>query len=314
MYLAVDGGGSKIHALVFDADLHMLRQGCSGGVNTTQNAPESVLMHIRACLDQVLSGIPAIEEAFVIFVGDKTLFAQELKSRVSVGSLHFYDEAKAGLLAGSGRTEGLLALSGTGSDVFYLGKQDRQIVGGWGIVLGDQGSGTWIGLQAIRRVIRALDGWGPNTLLTPLLLSHFDATDAPRRIISAVHGEPAPFPVIAGLVPIVADAARQGDPQALKIFADAGLALGKQMLTLLSHLAEVPEPLITLCGGAWKAHPLMFETFCQTVQEVYPQIVIQRPWFEHVLAGPMELLLRQGLSREEARARLQSAFPKEVLS
>ena len=314
MYLAVDGGGSKIKALVFDTDFHLIRQGRSGGVNTTQNDAESILVHIRDCLDQALVGISSIDEAFVTFVGDKALFARELNARVPVGDLHIYNEAQAGLLAGSGRTEGLLAISGTGSDVFYIGAEERKIVGGWGIVLGDQGSGTWIGLQAIRRVIRNLDGWGPDTLLTPLMLSHFNAEDEPRRIIGAVHNAPAPFPVIASLVPVVAEAAGQGDAAALEIFAEAGCALGQQMVTLLSRLDVVPEPIITLCGGAWKAHPLMFETFCQTVQAQYPQMTVQRPWFEHVLAGSMELLLRQGFSREQARERLIQAFPEEVLS
>ena len=314
MYLAVDGGGSKIIALVFDTDFRLLRQGRSGGVNTTQNDQKSILAHIRECLDQVLVGIPSIDEAFVTFVGDKALFARELTARVPVGELHIYNEAQAGLLAGSGRTEGFLVISGTGSDAFYVDAEKREIVGGWGIVLGDQGSGTWIGLQAVRRVIRNLDGWGPDTLLTPLILSHFHAEDEPRRMVGAVYNAPAPFPVIAALTPIVAEAARQGDPTALDIFSEAGHALGLQMVTLLSRFDTMPEPLITLCGGAWKGHPIMFDAFCRTVQELYPQMTIQRPWFEHVLAGPMELLLRQGLTREEAHARLIQAFPEEVLS
>lgn len=314
MYLAVDGGGSKIKALVFDAQLHKIGQGRSGGVNATQNDPESILAHVRACLDEALAGIRHIDEAFVTFVGDRTLFAQELQARVSVGELHFLDEARAGLLAGVGRSDGLLAISGTGSDVFYLSPDSRNIVGGWGIVLGDQGSGTWIGLQAVRSVIRALDGWGPETLLTPLVLKHFHAEDEPRQIIGAVYQAPAPFPVIAALTPLVGEAARQGDPEALRIFTEAGVALGRQMLSLLQRLDEVPDVPITLCGGAWKAHPQMLKSFSQTVQVVHPHMVIARPWFEHVLAGPMAYLLRNGKTPEEARCLLAQAFPEEVIS
>ncbi len=312
MFLSVDGGGTKLRAILFDSDLKICGEGRSGGVNTTQNDPASVLVHIRECLDQVLPSVSMIKEAFVIFVGDKKLFEQELRSRVQVERITFFDEPTAGLIAGCGKYQGLIAISGTGSDVFYVGPDHRSIVGGWGIVLGDQGSGTWIGLKALRLVIRSLDDWGHDTLMTPLFLKHFEAEENPRKIVGAVYGAPAPFPVVARLVPLVAQAAEAGDPYALALFEDAGRVLGRQMLTLLDR-EHPPETEITLCGGCWKAHPLMYESFRNTVLEQYPKMQIHRPWFEHVMAGPMEYLLKNGHSREEARSILKASFPKEVI-
>ena len=321
MFLTVDGGGSKLTCLLFDENLRTLGFGRSGGVNATQNDQPSILTHVRECLDQVLAGLPSpvIEEAFIVFVGDRSLFERELKARAKVEKITFFDEARGGLLAGSGREEGLLAISGTGSDVFYITEGRRSIVGGWGIVLGDQGSGSWIGWKAIRTVIRTIDGWHSheNDRLTRKVLRYFDAEDEPRRIVSAVHSAPAPFPVIARLVPLVAEAADEGDPFALSLFEDAGRVLGRQMNQLLAREklrnADFEQTEITLCGGAWKAHPAMFEAFCRTVKDAYPEMQVHRPWFEHVLAGPMKLLLDRGFSREESRALLVKAFPDHTI-
>ena len=311
MYLAVDGGGTKLVCLLFDEDLHLIRTGRSGGVNTTQNAPDQVLAHVRDCLDQVFpeEGI-VLEEAFVIFVGDRKLFEQELRRRALVQKLTFLGESEAGLLAGAGRKEGLLAISGTGSDVFLLSSEGKHIVGGWGIVLGDQGSGPWIGLKAIRTVIRTLDGWhqAESDILQKKVLAFFDAEKEPRKIVGAVHGAPAPFPIIASLVPVVAEAAREGDPYALSLFEDAGRVLARQMLALIRRTGTT-EREITVCGGVFKSHPAVFDTFRRTILAVHPDMEIHRPWFEHVLAGPMEYLLQKGFTPEEARRKLAQAFP-----
>ena len=190
------------------------------------------------------------------------------------------------------------------------------IVGGWGIVLGDQGSGTWIGLKALRMAVRLLDGWGPASfpeempLFVRKILQHFDAEDNPRKMVTVVHSAPAPFPVIARLVPVIAEAAREGDPFALGLFQDAGSVLARQMLSLIErkHLQETE---ITLCGGAWKAHAAMFQSFQDTINATRPAIEVHYPWFEHVMAGPMELMLRSGLAPEEARKKVAEAFPSE---
>ena len=50
--------------------------------------------------------------------------------------------------------------------------------GGWGYVLGDEGSGYWIGRAALRAVLREADHRGPATVLTPMLLEHFGVTAA----------------------------------------------------------------------------------------------------------------------------------------
>lgn len=314
MYLTVDGGGSKLAAACFTEDFTVVARGRSGGVNTTQNRPESVREHVEECLAQVLRGVEAIDEALVVFVGPRDLFAQALQNHVRVGRITFFDESHAALMAGSGREEGLLALSGTGSDVFYIRPGETMRVGGWGPVLGDQGSGTWIGLQAARAAVRELNEWGEKTLLTPLILRHFGAEADSWNIVRRVYGQNAPFPEMARLTPLCAQAAREGDEVALRIFSEAGRLMGVQMNTLLGGLKDVSPRDVTLCGGAWKAHERMLEAFEEELHRLRPDMRVHRPWFEHMAAGPMHLLRKQGYSPIEARRRVAQAFEMEIIS
>ena len=161
MYLAVDGGGSKIAAVVYDRELHPVCEARSGGVNITQNTLEDIKAHICECVSQIARHTDEIEEVDEVFVGGKEIFEEELAARVQVKGIRRIAEPVAGLLAGVCRKDGLLALSGTGSDVFIIkGGTVAGSVGGWGPVMGDQGSGAWIGLQALRAVAREMNGWG----------------------------------------------------------------------------------------------------------------------------------------------------------
>ena len=315
VYLTVDGGGTKLVAACFDEDFNVVSRGRSGGVNTTQNKPEAVLQHIDECLDQALSGIGALKEVYAVFVGYHDLFENALRRRVSAEKITYFGESEAGLLAGAGRRTGLLALSGTGSDVFWIGEQESVTVGGWGPVLGDQGSGTWIGLQAVRAVVRELNGWGEETLLTPIILRHFGAEEAAWNIVGRIYEGGAPFPVVARLAPLVGEAAREGDRIALAILTEAGEVMATQMKALLRKIgAPCEEREITLCGGAWKAHPAMLEAFRAAMLRESPDFIVHWPWFEHMAAGPMHLALSRGMDRNAARKLIAEKFPQDIIS
>ena len=69
--------------------------------------------------------------------------------------------------------------------------------GGWGYVLGDEGSGYWIGRLALRAVVRHADGRGRVTSLTPRLLAHFGVARATELIHKVYHEELSPRSIAA---------------------------------------------------------------------------------------------------------------------
>ena len=314
MRLTMDGGGTKIVAVLYDDDYAPVAVGRSGGVNSVQNTPENVREHIRQCLDQVLAGGVRPERIDAVLAGDRKSLEEDLRRRGIDTPVNYLFEGYAGLLAGACRNTGFLLLSGTGSDTFYM-KDGKNVscIGGWGPVLGDQGSGVWIGLQAIRSVARAANGWGEKTLLTETL------DRACREIFGgsvyqSIVSSPAPYAAAARMVPEVAEAARAGDETALCIFRRAGELMARQMEPILQRHPEIEDRDVILCGGAWKAHEAMLDS-CQTyLRRIDPAFTLHRPMFEHVCAGMVLNMLGEGMNGDDIRHTLAEKEPQFIIN
>src|SRR5437762_442925 len=138
------------------------------------------------------------------------------KSRVLV-----VNDALIALVAGAQDAPGIVIIAGTGSIVYgrnAAGEAAR--AGGWGHMVGDEGSGYWIGREAVAAVMRGADGRGPATRLTEEILAHFDVADA-SRLPRIVYDRELPRMSVAALGPIVQRVATAGDPVAIRILERA---------------------------------------------------------------------------------------------
>src|SRR5204862_1881072 len=119
-------------------------------------------------------GIAGVDRA-----GDQNV-VREIMDRIGYkATILIVNDALIALQAGIGDAPGIVVVSGTGSIAYGRNAQGEAArAGGWGHVLGDEGSGYWIGRLALRAVVRHADGRGRATRLTPLLLGHFGLTGA----------------------------------------------------------------------------------------------------------------------------------------
>lgn len=308
-YIALDAGGTKINALMFDENLTIVSRALTGGVNLSQTSLEDCTANIRSCLDQLFAAeAPAvIDIVYCTFVGPFKIFVREIQQRTTVLEFICPSEAEAGLLAGNVKREGILALAGTGSGSYAVKDGKHCSVGGLGPYVGDDGSGVWIGQAAARAIARAMIGWGKPTLMTDYIREDWGVTNE-WDIVNAVQGSSAPFRKMGSLTRVVGRAAAAGDEVALDILRQAGHLMAEQVLFgIRRNWPELPE--VTLCGGAWKAHPEMFEQFRRELQAVHPSLEPRRPLFEHVCAGPILHLLNKGFSRDETIRIMLEKFP-----
>ena len=327
-FLAVDGGGSKLRAILFDEDFRVGGTGQSNGVNLNFTTEADARTNIKDCLDQVFSGSfgtpDVIDKAYVVFVGNLGLLLDDLAGRCKLRETVSMSEQEAGLMAGAFWESGLLALSGTGSDIFFIpGKnspisnanQKRSpIVGGWGPIIGDHGSGVWIGLQAVQAAVSGLEGWGERTLMLDLIRRDWHLSDD-WEMVGIIYRSPSPFRKVGSLTHIVAEAAYKGDPAAIRILTEAGRLMALQAKCLISRF-EIPKRdfKMVCCGGAWKAHPIMFENFHAELAAAYPELPVRKPLFEHIMAGPArEMLNRAGGDAEKANKALAGLFPEYIV-
>lgn len=311
-YLSLDAGGSKCAALIFDDELRLCTAAQTGGVNTTQNKPENSRRNMEECIDSLIAqcGAQRIARAYLSLVGPLAVLREVISARLNVDEWIVMSEPVAGLWAGLMQPEGIYALAGTGSDMFWITSEApdgrRMTVGAWGPILGDQGSGTWIGQTALRAAIAAREGWGEDTMLFPLVKERW-GFERDFDLVSVVHGAPAPFAKVAQATRLVGEACEQGDAVAKRIVHDAGVLMARQTICLIQRDGARGD--IVAGGGAWKTHPDMFKAFKQTLLEFDARLIVHKPFFDPVMAGVVRVATER-MSRPEAVEMLSGRMPQ----
>jgi N-acetylglucosamine kinase-like BadF-type ATPase len=187
------------------------------------------------------------------------------------------NDALIALVAGAGDAPGIVIIAGTGSIVYgrsAAGEAAR--AGGWGHMIGDEGSGYWIGREALAAVMRAADGRGPATDLSAEILSHFAVEDV-SRLPRIVYDREAPRMAVAELGPLVQRIADAGDAVAVRILERAADELVLAAGSVASRL-EMRGDAFTffLSGGAFRGVPRLVNDLERRLGEVAPRAQVQR--------------------------------------
>ncbi|WP_224049784.1 BadF/BadG/BcrA/BcrD ATPase family protein [Arthrobacter sp. NicSoilB4] len=126
------------------------------------------------------------------------------------------------LLAAGGASTGVAVIGGTGSAAWgrnSLGEEAR--AGGWGYLLGDEGSGYWLGREAVRHSLRRMNqGLEPDELTTALLASC--GVDDPNKLIALFHSPDTGRRYWADKARLVVDAAAAGHTASQELVDQAG--------------------------------------------------------------------------------------------
>ncbi|MFS0893091.1 N-acetylglucosamine kinase [Microbacterium sp. 179-I 3D3 NHS] len=153
--------------------------------------------------------------------------------------------AHAGALAGD---EGVLLIAGTGAAALGLDAEGAHLVDGWGPELGDFGSGSWLGREALRSVLRAAVGLAPATALTEAVGSR---VGDPARIPAWLAVDEPLARRLGTLAPLVLDVAAAGDDVAADIVAEGVrlLAASASAAAPASAASAGRAPAVALHGG-----------------------------------------------------------------
>jgi N-acetylglucosamine kinase-like BadF-type ATPase len=143
-------------------------------------------------------------------------------------------------------------------------------------VLGDEGSGYWIGRHALRAAVRHADGRGPSTSLTPLLLAHFRVERA-AELIHKVYQEELGPRAIAAVATYVQRAGDEGDAIAAGILNRAADELVVAAAAVMTRL-ELGDKEFTfvLSGGMFKAIPWFFDRLRHLLPALAPRSGVLR--------------------------------------
>lgn len=306
-YIAADGGGSKLQAVLYDESLHVVRTARAAGVNTLFKPAETVRENIQAMMTALLADLDGeIVAADLCLLGGKNETMDAL-NRAGCQNVFFHDEPSLGLTA-TLMTEGVVALSGTGSDAFFVKNgQTPASIGGWGPLLGDEGSGYDIGLNAIKAAIYAYEGRKEPSILYDLVMEWWDL-DRLWDIVSYLAGNPDYRHEVASAAKLCSKAAHLGDHIALRIYEHAALEMALQARTIIEQHRSEWDGTVVIMGGAWKGHPRMFEVFKCEMELMYPEARVELPLFEPVVGCAVLRCLREGMSLDSVREPLMKGF------
>lgn len=256
--VGVDGGGSKTRVMVADE---------RGAAITTVDAPASavrpgeaeksaeiIAAAVRdalasAAMTHVLPKVVCVGVAGVGRDAERQALWQALASREIAEEIVVHADATVAIDDAFGDGPGVLLISGTGSVAFGRGPIGAVArCGGWGSVIGDEGSGAWIGRRALSIVTAASDGREPETALTGAILTAAEVDSMSGLIPWAAAATPA---TLASLVPSIMSVADSGDLRANALLGLATEELVLHVRTLARQLfgderAAVP---VALSGG-----------------------------------------------------------------
>jgi N-acetylglucosamine kinase-like BadF-type ATPase len=293
--VGVDGGGTTTRAVVINERGATVGRAQSGSSNLYNLGLEAAVANVRAAiegaLEQARIGVGEVESFGFALAGatgeaQKKLWREAL--RPLYGAAITVDEDVAGALAGALGEDGLsqdglsqggaVLIAGTGANCFGQdGHGHRRRADGWGPLLGDRGSGYWLGEAAIRAALAAQDGAAPATLLADALLKYFEA-ESLEALVGVVYAADFRRDRVAGFVPHILVAARAGDETARGLLRQSGALLGATARAVLEPLAVKR---LALTGGLLEHSPEVRAALAESL----PGVELCEPRFEAVVGA-----------------------------
>ena len=256
--LGIDGGASRCRARLRDAEGQALAEASGAAANIHVDFASAVAA-MRAIVDEVLgkAGLGDVHRGTVAIGLGLAGFKQDSdQTRVAAAfpgfrSVCAANDATTACIGAHAGADGGLVIAGTGSAAIARVGATETIIGGRGFALGDDGSGSHIGLDALRSAMRAYDGLAPASPLTDDLLAEFGG-DPVAMMNWALEAKPGDFGAFA---PRVLEHAADDDPIALAITRRAAHAIGALTRGVVALGAEQ----VALVGGVGEALRAYFE-------------------------------------------------------
>jgi glucosamine kinase len=248
-FLGIDGGGTKCKARLEDAQGNPLAEAITGPANAARNLTDSVKSVLQASekaiaksninglsVNQIHVGIglaginiPHVKQAF-------------LKQSLPFASWHITTDLHIACLGAHLGQDGAVVIVGTGSSGVANHNQQHFEVGGHGFVVGDKGSGAWLGKMAISHCLETLDGIQPTNLLSEQIMELTSCDNAYDLVSLTLDAKPAFYGSIA---PLVFQLALNQQEDALLLVNQAATYINKICRRLLSGNLER----LSLIGG-----------------------------------------------------------------
>jgi N-acetylglucosamine kinase-like BadF-type ATPase len=264
LIIGLDAGGTATRAVVASLSGDRLGTGRAGGGNPTSHRADRAAAEIASAVGQALAGVdPASVRAGTVgLAGAARLLADPAARAAFDGAWHaaglrcpvaVVSDALVAFAAGTAAPDGSVLLAGTGAIAASVrGHRIDRVADGHGWLLGDAGSGFWIGREAVRHALATLDAARPQDRLTRSVQTSLLGTDSiaaePRDTVDMLvqRANAGPPVGLAALAPLVTRGYAEGDPASAEILTRAAGHLVATVGVVRGSGADFP---IVLAGG-----------------------------------------------------------------
>jgi N-acetylglucosamine kinase-like BadF-type ATPase len=288
LVFGADGGGTKTEGVLATPEGEVLARCHAGASNPNvvgvDESASCVWGLIRECcqsadrmpseigaavLGLAGAGTPAIRDRLL-----SALRARLNEHQLVLSHLVLEHDARIALEGAFSGRPGVIVIAGTGSVVLAKTPMGEIIrIGGWGRVLGDEGSGYWIGREAVRSLARQFDGREPDGVLRRSIAERF-GWRAREAVIVAVYQEEFP---LASVAPLVLDACEAGDGSARFILERAADLLIEQLSAAASHVETEAEIGVVFLGGLIDHDTVYGRILAERLRAAVPRAKVHQP-------------------------------------
>jgi N-acetylglucosamine kinase-like BadF-type ATPase len=299
--IGIDGGATKTVAVVMNQEGLEIGRSQSGSTNWNSVGIDTAHIHLNEVIIGALGQAGRQnEDVKALCIGasgvdrplDRERMTGWLRAIFPTAALAIHNDAVIALASATGgEVYGVVLISGTGMIVYGFDRAgNRARAGGWGALLGDPGSGYALGAEVLKAVTWAVDGRGPATALTEVLLEHL-GLERPQQLVDWAYRDIA-WERFAALAPLAVHCAEAGDAVAQRILADGAEGLAGAVKAVVQNLKmpEDPFPLV-LAGGNLRPGPFQDQVKAR-VLSFAPNALLIRPDLEPVIGAAM-LALRE---------------------
>ena len=276
--IGIDGGGTKTASILATETGEIVAEVQAGpsnyhvvGIEQTQAVLLEIITELSTQIgNTTLQSIPVCIGMAGLGREEDRIIIGQICDEIGINKDRILThDAHIGLIGGSGKQAGVIVISGTGSIVYGINQSGKEVrSGGWGYLLGDEGSGYDIALKGLQAITRAADKRGQPTLLTDLILKRLDLK-TPNELIRWTHA--ANRDEIAQLAGLVFEAAELKDERAIQIVDNAFSELACAVETVTVQLNFTQQFDIVFNGGILLNQALLAD-------------ILQR-WIEKIIIG-----------------------------
>ncbi|HVF10931.1 MAG TPA: BadF/BadG/BcrA/BcrD ATPase family protein [Abditibacteriaceae bacterium] len=291
--IGIDGGGTTTRAIIINDNLQILGRGEAGSSNHYSVGVERLTQHVEEAVGIALKSAGASSDevaswglglAGACTPTEQTMLYASL-APLAQGKTLVVDEdaaaAQAGAFVGG---SGAVSIAGTGANCFGVNEQGaRARADGLGPLLGDRGSGYWIGEYTLRAVCRANDGSGPPTALLDAVLQQLEIASV-DALVQLVYQPDFERDRIAALFPVVVRCAAERDDVAQQVLQAAGRELATTAHTVLQKL-EIAR--VAVSGGVLQRDTPVRASFEAALRAAMPNVQVQEPQYDAAVGAAL---------------------------